>query len=160
MKLIWKQYLIDKNVSFNMVLQNLSYLILKTSGSIGEETEPLFSLSISLFSFFSIYFLCLFGIFWFLGGGANNPSAPSESASDRGAGYFFSKVPFYISQSQVWRLSCGPRNFKTGGGGGGGERGSDAVEFLGSGACFDAPFTHILCFCSESREWDTYVDYN
>ena len=41
----------------------------------GEETEPLFSLS--LFSFFSIYFLCLFGIFcFFTGGGVNVPFAP------------------------------------------------------------------------------------
>ena len=35
--------------------------------------------------------------------------------------------------------SGGSRNFKTGG------RGPDAVEFLGSGVCFDVPFTHTLC---------------
>ena len=36
-------------------------------------------------------------------------------------------------------LSGGSRNFKRGGGPG-------AVEFLGFEVCFDAPFTHTLCF--------------
>ena len=36
--------------------------------------------------------------------------------------------------------SGGSRNFKTV------SRGPCAVEFLGSGVCFDAPFTHTLCF--------------
>ena len=40
--------------------------------------------------------------------------------------------------------------------GGGGPR---AVEFLGSEVCFDAPFTHTLCFVErESREQVHFVN--
>ena len=41
----------------------------------GEETEPLFSLSLCFLSS-PFIFLCLFGIFWFFLGGPNVPSAP------------------------------------------------------------------------------------
>ena len=40
--------------------------------------------------------------------------------------------------------------------GGWGRCGPVAEESFGSGGCFDAPFTPTLCFCSESKEWNTY----
>ena len=40
--------------------------------------------------------------------------------------------------------------------GGWGRCGPVAEESFGSGGCFDAPFTPTLCFCSDSKEWNTY----
>ena len=85
-------------------------------------------------------FLCHFFCDQFLGLSGLTPKNQPLSCTSKGILCYNFPSECFKTWEKHWKVSGGPRNFKTWG------LGPGAIQFFGSEVCFDAPFIHNICF--------------